>query len=143
VAAIDRKALVDEEIADAMEELRPLIEERDALKAAVDKYVLDKFKASDGLDLPNFKVTKVVGHSRRWNGDKLAKLMPKGLFLRVVNYVPDPVKIDALVKEGKIDRKSIEKAYEETPNNPYVKWTPVSAKRDGSTEAESLAEALA
>lgn len=139
VAALDRKTEIESIIAEGMAELAPYIEEASALKSAVDKYVLDKFKSGEGLDLPTAKITKVVGHSRRWNPDKLSKLLSKGLFLKVVDYVPSAEKIDALVKEGKIDRKTIDAAYEESPNKPYVKWTPVYEKRDGNAEATSLA----
>lgn len=138
--ALERIEALDKEI---LVRTAPLKVEREELQEAVNKYVIDHYEASDGYEDSNFRATKVVGHTRSWNPDKLQKLLPTRLYKLVIIVKVDSGKLDELVREGKIDRKKIEKAYEEKPNTPYVKMT----KKDQSAaraagESESLAEAL-
>lgn len=113
--------------------------ERADLEDAVKAFALDVENYEDEA----YKVTKVQGHTRYWDTDKLEKLVPKGLFLRCVNLVAAPDKIDALVKQGKLDRKVIAKAFIEKKNSPYAKITKKSEPgTDGEDEAASLAEKL-
>lgn len=109
-----------------------------ALKAAVDAFVLDHEAYEDDT----YKLTRVQGHRRTWNADKLEAILPRGLFKRVIKITVDPAKLDQLVRAKKIDGKKIDPAFEETPNAPYVKYT-VKSEDSGASEAEGLAEALA
>lgn len=142
VLAEEAKKMVEQEIEDkCKQETADLAECEqiiDALKAAVNAYVLNKGNYEDD----SIKVTKVQGFTRKWNSDKLAKLLSKGMFLKVVDYVPNPDKINALVSQGKIDLKKIDKAYEETPKAAYPKWTPKGKSGGHDDEAASLAEKL-
>lgn len=111
--------------------------QRAELDAKVREYVLKK----GTIETPGYKLTVVQGFTRAWNGEALAKIVPKGLFLKIVDYTPNPEKIDELVKAGKLDAKKIGKAFIETPKAPYVKVT--KKKDDGGDEADRVAEALA
>lgn len=112
-------------------------EEREELDKKVKEYVLKK----DSIETPGYKLTVVRGFMRKWDGDALAKLVPKGMFLKLVDYVPNPEKIDELVKAKKISEKQISPAYIETPKAPYVKITKKTQSDSG--EADRVAEALA
>lgn len=110
------------------------------LKASLLDYVEKKGDYEDD----DFKVTRVQGFTRTWNPARLAAILPKGVFLKVVNYVPDAGKIDELVKAGKIDLDKIKPAFEETPKAAYPKITKKSKSDKGAEgEAESLAAKLA
>lgn len=113
-------------------------EDDDALKLAVSTYVLTKASYEDD----GVKVTRVQSHRRKWNADKLAAVVPKGIFLKIVDYVPNADKINALVSEGKLDLKKIDVAFEETPNAPYAKWTWKGQHEDHDDEAAGLAAKL-
>ena len=119
--------------------LKDLDEEREKLDTAVKNYALAKGDYED----ERYKVTRVQGHKRWWDSEKLEKLLPKGLFLKVVDYTPNAEKIDALVKAGKIDRKKIEPAFMQKPNAPYGKITRKTEGTSGEAEADSLAAKLA
>ena len=139
--ALERITALDKEI---LVRTAPLKVEREELQSAVDKYVVDHYEAGQGYEDSNYRATKVVGHTRSWNPVTLQKLLPTRLYKLVIIVKVDSAKLDELVREGKIERKKIEKAFEETPNTPYVKMT----KKDQSAarsadESESLAEALA
>ena len=137
-AANDQIEFLDEQIAKLT---APLNEERAALANAIDKYIIAHYEPSDGYEDDDVKLTKVVSYRRAWNPEKLQKLLPTSLYKLVIKVTVDSSKLDALVKEGKIDRKKIEPAYEETPNAPYVKRT---VKVAGQAErAEEEAASLA
>lgn len=112
------------------------------LTNAIDKYIVEHYAASDGYEDDNVKLTKVVGHTRRWNPDKLRVLLPTSLYKLVIDVKVNADKLDALVKEGKINRKKIAKAFEETPNAPYVKRTDKADRQSIETEAANLKAAL-
>ena len=112
------------------------------LTTAIDKYVIDHYEASDGYEDDTVKLTKVVGHTRRWNPEKLRVLLPTSLYKLVIDVKVNADKLDALVKEGKINRKKIAKAFEQTPNAPYVKRTDKSDRQSIEQEADRLKEAL-
>lgn len=134
------------------EELQALLADPEILKRqeavqglseALDGYVLATSEASESIELGEWRYTKVVQHQRSWNPDKLMKLIPTSIYKMVIKVSVDSAKLDQLVREGKIDRKKIEAAYEETPKKPYVKATRASGNADaGEAEATSLAEVL-
>lgn len=109
------------------------------VKAEIDSLIVDKGVEYDG---DRVKITRVQGYRRKWNVDKLEKIMPRPLFRQVIKLDVDSDKIDQLAREGKIDSKKIEPAYEETPNKAYAKWTWKSDKKNGNNEAASLAAQL-
>lgn len=115
-----------------------LQEDRTALKAAIDAYVLSKRNYEDA----DFRLTRVQGNRRYWDTDKLEKILPRGIFKRIVEVQADPAKIDEYVRKGTLRLDLIEPALIEEPNAPYVKWTRITAKPDGGAEAASLAEKL-
>lgn len=140
-AAEERITFLEEQIALAT---KPLREEADALEAAVRDYVLKTFGAGQSYEDDKVKITKVVSHRRVWNPEKLQKLLPTKLYKLVIDVTVNKDRLDALVKEGKIDAKKIESAFEETPNAPYVKrTTKTDSKSKSSDEAANLAGALA
>jgi len=102
--------------------------------------VLDHYEAGDGFEDADFKVTKVVSHRRVWNAEKLATLVPRGVYKNLVTVTVVPAKVDQYVRAGKVTLDAIGAAYEETPNAPYVKLTRKQA--DAADEAQSLAEKL-
>jgi hypothetical protein len=106
------------------------------LREAVDKYIIDKYSAGEGIETPTYLATKVVGHTRTWNVEKLQKLIPRGILKNVVKMTVDGAKVDEYVRAGKIDRNKIKGAYEERPNKPYVKITRRS-QDDGKADAEA------
>ena len=139
-AANERIAFLEEQIE---VQVRPLREEKEILEVAVDKYVLDHYEPGDGYEDDKVKITKVVSHKRYWNPDKLRRLLPTPLYKRVIKVTVDANKLDELVREGKVDAKKIESAFEEIPNTPYVKKTPKKDNESrGAEEAAGLAAAL-
>jgi hypothetical protein len=136
---LDTLAAIDAEI----EELtRPLRSQHEAVKAAVDGYVIAKYQPGDGYEDDDYLATKVVAHRRSWNVDKLTKLVPRGILKNVLKISVDGEKVDQYVRAGKIDADKIKAAYEETPNKPYVKITP-RKKGQSPERAEKEAEGLA
>ena len=123
-------------------EIRELREDIGKLTEAIDEYIVEHYQASDGYEDDNIKLTKVVGHTRRWNPDKLRKLLPTRLYKLVIKVSVDSAKLDELVREGKIERDKIESAFEEMPNAPYVKRTDKTDRKTREDEAAKLQEAL-
>jgi hypothetical protein len=121
--------------------LQSFEEDAAALSAAIDRFVLERYSAGEGYEDANWKLTKVVGHSRRWNADKLQKLIPYGVFKKIVKVEVVPNLLNEAVKNGEIDLEAVDAAYEDTPNAPYVKRTRRS--QSGGDEAAMLAEKLA
>jgi hypothetical protein len=140
-AALDRLEAIEREILDRTHDL---VEERADLKVAVEHYVINKFEAGAGYEDDTWLATKVVGHTRTWDVDKLSKIIPRGILKNVTELKVLPAKLDAAVRAGKIDRTKIKAAFTETPNKPYVKITRrVQDDNRASDEAESLAAKLA
>jgi len=137
VALEDIDAL-DEEIAKLT---TPLVAARDALQAVVDEYVLKSYDPGSGYEDDGHKLTVVQSHTRKWNPDKLRKLVPTHIFKNLIEVKVLPAKVDEYVRAGKIKREDIEDAYEESANTPYIKKTTRGAK-NGASEAASLAERL-
>lgn len=139
IAALDKIEALDAEISELMEEtgIKSLQEERAELDRLVKQYVLDK----GSVETDTHKLTLVQGFSRGWDGVKLERLVPKGIFLKIVDYVPNADKIDEMVKAGKLDAKKIKSAFIEVPKAPYAKIT--KKKADDGDEAARVAEALA
>lgn len=117
-----------------------LQKERAQLKEDIDAYIL---KRSTPYEDDNYKLTRVQGFRRTWNVSKLEAILPRGIFKNVIKMEADPQKIDQYVRDGKIDRKKIEPAFEESPNRAYVKMTKKSHHEErGEAEADALAEAM-
>lgn len=139
-AATERVEFLEQQIVKAT---APLREEIDKLTEAVDGWIIANYEASDGYEDDKVKLTKVVSYRRSWNPEKLRKLLPTKLYKLVIDVTVNKNRLDELVREGKIDPKKIESAYEETPNKPYVKRTDKSdTKTRGEEEAANLAAAL-
>lgn len=119
-----------------------LREELGKLEGAVDKYVIDHSEPGGGYEDDTVRLTKVVSYRRTWNPDTLRKLLPTALYKLVIEVKVDATKLNELVSEGKIDRKKIEAAYEETANAPYVKRTAKSDDKTSKDEAAKLSKAL-
>lgn len=140
-AAEDRIEFLEDKIEKSV---GPMRDEIAKLAAARDAYVIAKVEASDSIEVGNVTLTKVVGHRRSWNPEKLQRLLPTRLYKLVIDVKVNSAKLDELVREGKIDRKKIEAAYEEVPNKPYVKRTVKGKDEDkAADEADKLKEALA
>lgn len=117
-----------------------LEEEKHALSIEVDAFVLDHYEAGDGYEDDAIRITKVQGHSRRWNAETLMRLVPRGVFKTLVDVTVVPAKVDDAVKAGRITLEQIADAFEETPNRPYLKRTVKAQGRED--QAASLAEKL-
>jgi hypothetical protein len=116
-----------------------------ALNEAVDGFVLENYKDLNDPFQPAkspWKGTPVRASTHKWEIDVLRELMPSGLFLKVIDYVPNGDKIAALVKAGKIKREMIEPAYSSVPKKPYVRWTKKADKDAGKKEAARLKREL-
>lgn len=131
------KLLLDDKIVSLREEIQRVGD-------AINTYVLDHYEAGEGFESDDWLATKVVGHRRTWDVEKLQKLIPRGILKNVVEMKVIPDKIDEYVRKGKLDRKKIAAAFEEVPNKPYVRITKreQSSEEKGSAEAESLAAKL-
>jgi len=139
--AVEDIAALEEEIAKLT---GPLEAQMTLLKEAVDKYVIKNYEPSSGYENDAVSLTHVQGHTRRWNAEKLEELVPRGIFKNLVTIAVVPAKIDEYVRAKKIKREDIEAAYEETPNKPYVRWTPkkLDTTERAASEASSLADKL-
>lgn len=142
-AALDSLAAAERELARLMAdpqiaEVQDLVAK---LKASIDSYVIDSFKAGEGYEDDDWLATKVVGHKRVWDVDTLEKSIPRGIFKNLVKIEVDGGKVDQFVREGKLKMKDIRKAFKESANKPYVKITK-RTKPKGDKEAQSLAEQL-
>ena len=136
-AIAEVEAMMEEEY-----ELSTLRKESMALYEAVRAFVLKRNKDLI-MDDRTWKIVKPA--SRSWNPDKLMKLLPKSLFMKVatMSYTIDPERLDSLIREGSIDRKKIATAFEETPKTPYVKHTVLKEEdTTGEDEADAVAAAL-
>lgn len=135
--ALDTLDRIDEQIAMLTE---PWQEERQMVKEALDKYVIDKFQPGDGYEDDDWLATKVVSTRRSWDVEKLTKLVPRGILKNLVKMTVDNGKVDEYVRSGKLDRDKIEPAYTETPNSPYVK---ITRRNNNTAKIEKEAAGLA
>lgn len=125
------------------QQIAELEEEDGTIAVAIDEYVLDKYNAGDGYDDGRYRFTKVVGHTRRWNVERLRELLKPSILRQVTTLVVVPEKIDELEAQGKIDLDAISDAYETRANKPYVKKTErTSTDDERKEEATSLAAKL-
>ena len=150
-SAVEALALMQErteaiaEIEAKMEEeyeMSTLRNESMALYDAVRLFVLNRDK---DLILPDRTFKIVKQKIRRWNPEKLAKLLPKHMFMKIVKveYAVDAEKLDSMIRAGKIDRDEIKGAFEETPKAAYVKHSVLKADdTTGEDEADAVASAL-
>lgn len=120
-----------------------LRDERAKIDDAVREFVLTNYEGGEGYEDDVVKITKVQGHKRVWNAERLQELLPRGVFKNVVMLVPNAAKINEYVSAGKIDLDEIEDALEETATAPYVKVTRKSQSGDHEAAADELAEKLA
>lgn len=148
--ALERQDEINEEVAELQAALletdigialRNLRDEEAELIMAVDSYVLNNFDGGDGVEDDDYKVTKVVGHTRTWDAEKLRKLVPLSVFKNLTAIVVRPDKIDEYVRARKLKLKDVKSAYIERENKPYVKKTRRNTST-GNTEAADLAAAL-
>lgn len=130
--------LIERRAAKERAQLAEVQADRASLRASVEAFIKDKGSYED----EDIKITRVQGHRRSWNVDKLQSILPRGIFKNVTKTTVDGDKIDRYVREGKIKLKDIDPAFEETPNAPYVKWTDKSDGTESASEVEGLAAAL-
>lgn len=88
----------------------------------------------------DYAITLIRRMRSRWDADKLKKLVPKGMFLKLVTVAIDPQKIDNLVREGKLDSKKIASALVETPEKPHTRRFPY---KEGQSRDDAMAEEAA
>ena len=119
----------------------PLQIARDALQGVVNEYVLKSYEPGEGYVDDAHRLTVVQSHTRKWNPDKLRKLVPMHIFKNITEVKVIPAKVDEYVRAGKIERADIEEAFEEHANAPYIKAT-TKAGNSGASEAAALAERL-
>lgn len=145
--ALDEKIELEQRLAEIMESPEIVALELDIanLDKAAKGYVLDHYGAGEGYEDDVWKATKVVGHRRSWNVDTLEKIMPRALFKRCTTIAVDSGKLDQLVREKKVDRKKIAKAFTEVANEPYIRITRKTPDQSeiAADEAAGLAEKLA
>lgn len=133
------EAIIADRVDPELVKMEALSVETQELKAAVNTFVLNRGLK---MELPTVTITRVQAFKRRWNVETLEKIVPRGIFKNLVKIEVDPAKVDEYVKKGKLDPKKIEAAYEETPNQPFVKWTPKAETHSAEAEAASLAAKL-
>lgn len=88
----------------------------------------------------NYAITLIRRSSFVWDAEKLKKILSKGMMLKISSLVVNPDKIDDLVREGKIDRKQIERALTEKKQKPHVRVFPY---KDGQSADDARAEEAA
>jgi hypothetical protein len=118
-------------------------EEVGGLNAAITKFM----SANDVKHVfrDTYKITVIRGHTTTWNPDRLKKLLPKSLWLKVTKQVVDPNKIDDLVKKGVIKDKLIEDALESKPKAAYIQRYPYKEGQDADAaraEEQALRQQL-
>jgi predicted lipid-binding transport protein (Tim44 family) len=123
--------------------LQELREKRQALSTAVDEFVLSNYKAGEGYEDDRIRLTKVQGHTRRWDVEKLKTLVTPGMFKNLVKVTADPDKINEMIRKGKLKLETVAAAYTERPNKPYVRPTIKKDGLDVEAQADQLAEKLA
>lgn len=87
-----------------------------------------------------YKLTLVQRASTKWNPERLKKLVPKPMWLKITDQVVSPKKIDDLVKQGKLDDKLIAPALQSTPQAPFVQRYPY---KEGQSIEDAQAEEMA
>lgn len=104
--------------------IAPYMDRQVELKKATTAYCA--IKKIDKLPVNDHHYSLVTRHSRAWNPAKLksltrdVKVGGKSLWMKVTRRVPDAELIDRAVKHGWISEKKISKAFEETPQQPFL-----------------------
>lgn len=104
--------------------ITPYMDRQVELKKAATKYCDDK--NIDKVPVGDHHYSLVVRHSRSWNPVKLRKITKgikidgKSLWNLITIRVADPELIDLAVKKKWISKSKIEKAFEETPQAPFL-----------------------
>src|SRR5262245_21452029 len=71
-----------------------LLSQRETLHTRLNDWVLDHHQGKDdAFEAGDWRGTPVRAIIGKWDGDKLVKLVPKNLFLKMVDLVPSPQKI--------------------------------------------------
>jgi len=139
---IEERAEAIAEIEEEMEEkhdLQSMRQEAVELHRALTKFMDDK--SVDKLDMGGYRYQVVRPTSKRWNADKLKAKLGKSKFIQVCKLMPDPDKIDDMVRQGKIDLDKIEAALEIEPKSAYIKRYE-NREAEADEEAERLSEAM-
>lgn len=137
VAAIEERQEAVAEIEQKMEEefdYSTMKAEIESLRDAVTTFMSANKVAHVFRD--NYKITLVRRTSGRWNPDKLRGLVPKGMWLKITTQTVNGDKIDDLVREGKLDRKVIGKAFEITAQKPHIRVFPYKEGQDADAAAK-------
>jgi hypothetical protein len=109
------------------------------LKSAIDESVIE----GDNYEDDSVKITRVQAMSRKWDTEKLEKILPRAVFRKIIKVEVDPDKLEQASRAGELTDEQITPALNETSNKPYAKWTTKTPKHDASAEADSLAAKLA
>jgi hypothetical protein len=136
----NEQALV--EIEELMEEEHGYMTIKDnigTLKTAMLEYMVDQDIAQAPADGGRFSLVRRT--RTRWNPDKLKKILSKSQIIKVSRFDIDPEKLDDLVRQGKLDRKKIAPALEQTPEKPHIRWYD-SSDEDAASEEAALKEAM-
>lgn len=137
------QAILEAEDSEPIKLYLEAIERKDTLEAALKDYVLRS--KSGEFEANGVRVARQSNKFFGWNADKLRELLPPRLWKRIVDEVPNDEKIDALVREGKLDPKLIQPAYEvvrETKAFARISGNGNSAER-AADEAARVEDALA
>lgn len=113
--------------------------EVDSLKTSIRDFMIDQDVAQakgDGGHWSLIRRTKT-----KWNPAKLKKILSKGQMIKVSTFTVDPDKLDDMVRKGKIDKKKIAPALEQTPEKPHIRWFD-SSDEDASAEESALKAAM-
>lgn len=113
------------------------LDEQVALQNALNEYVLDR----EYFESDEWTATRVQAHSRSWDAEKLRKLLPTSVYKSIIRVSIDNDKVNEFVKAGTIKLKTIESAFMEKANKPFVRWT--AKGRDVQTAGEAEASKLA
>lgn len=142
VEAIEERETAITEIEETMEKEYDYLttkKEIEELKSALQRFMVQYDQAQ--IIRPDYKIVVIRRWRRTWNVDKLKAAVGKGMFLKMTKMTVDSDKIDDLVREGKLDEKTIEGAFESKPEKPYLRWY-YGSEDAGETEANALAEAM-
>jgi hypothetical protein len=110
-----------------------------ALKAGMLEYMVEYDVAQAPADGGRFSLVRRT--RTRWNPDKLKRILSKSQIIKVSRFDIDPEKLDDLVRQGKLDRKKIAPALEQTPEKPHIRWYD-SSDEDAASEEAALKEAM-
>lgn len=132
VAEIERE--MDEEY-----DYKALRNEATALSLAIRDFMVKNDRKKLEMDGYRWQVIRPV--NRVWNADKLRGLVGKSMFFKLCRFEPDSDKIDAMVREGKLNIDDIQDALDELPKSAYIKRYQ-SSEAAADEEAERLKAAM-